>query len=565
MNIIDLLIKESESYLDVSEIGKSIQPDANAHSLPIQPLYLGLKQSSFEVAASYLPYLSKVQREAMLNIDLWIRDSLDLESFPFWIKAYAACGNGKIRTEFMLSNQFALFLKGKFHINTFDLEEPCYPEHDNYFLTEDNLLLFEFDPDNDGAYIDDVQELIKELYSEFGVENAYVYLFKIVADGFLDFQEGEFARKSVRMKELGFVSYMDALELDSPFPSVDVMVSRLKKSNQVTPVVTNEQAIQVVHAAVMSSYSEFNQTVMDELSKIDDPIRLSFLKYDFVRLLNAKIERDMALKAGTVALASAGKSVKWILELGLDFLKSEIIKNHEPVFFRYDFRDVYRAGNTLILLKQKELRVKLFNCGFSVIEKSPFLGQYLSTIIDDSFDSPIRIASEKLATKSKKVGTYNEFLEWSAVCSFVINILPFVQRFHTQFEQMEKGGLLLDSYYLNYTVDQIDFEAVLMSSFANHLLGNYQGEKGRVKKMGLTLAEFKKFATTIMDDKGEVSSLSSTGEMIDKFIADFGFSVIEGSWKYIFNILRRQMEGYDYANLPDLDFKHVGGPIILAS
>jgi hypothetical protein len=130
---------------------------------------------------------------------------------------------------------------------------------------------------------------------------------------------------------------------------------------------------------------------------------------------------------------------------------------------------------------------------------------------------------------------------------------------------MEKGGLLLDSYYLNYTVDQIDFEAVLMSSFANHLLGNYQGEKGRVKKMGLTLAEFKKFATTIMDDKGEVSSLSSTGEMIDKFIADFGFSVIEGSWKYIFNILRRQMEGYDYANLPDLDFKHVGGPIILAS
>ena len=54
---------------------------------------------------------------------------------------------GKCIFHYYSSIQKILYLKGKMSFWTFDLEEPEYPDHDNYFLTECNQLLFEFDDD----------------------------------------------------------------------------------------------------------------------------------------------------------------------------------------------------------------------------------------------------------------------------------------------------------------------------------------------------------------------------------------------------------------------------------
>ena len=66
---------------------------------------------------------------------------------------YAAPGPGhrgltgsSLQYEFTKSEEFALFLKARFNMWTFDVEDPLYPDHDNYFLTDDQMFLIAIVP-----------------------------------------------------------------------------------------------------------------------------------------------------------------------------------------------------------------------------------------------------------------------------------------------------------------------------------------------------------------------------------------------------------------------------------
>ena len=165
---ITLLLKESDSYNHLDQIEKYVDGSNDLSVLPVQPIYLALRKLPIEKVAEYLPKFSKEQREVFMDIDLWTKDEIDIEHFTFWLAAYALVESDEVKKDFVTSEQFLLFLKSKFNVWTFDAEDPNYPEHDNYFLTDDNMLLFEFDETFE--YVDEVRGLIRHLYYEFGVK-----------------------------------------------------------------------------------------------------------------------------------------------------------------------------------------------------------------------------------------------------------------------------------------------------------------------------------------------------------------------------------------------------------
>ena len=104
-----------------------------------------------------------------MDIDLW-KDELNVDQFTPWLTIYAACEDEMIQYEFT-SSEFILFFKGRFNVWTFDVEDPLYPDHDNY-LTDDSLLLIEYD--EDFKQVEELKLLIKNLYTQEGVEAAYL-------------------------------------------------------------------------------------------------------------------------------------------------------------------------------------------------------------------------------------------------------------------------------------------------------------------------------------------------------------------------------------------------------
>jgi hypothetical protein len=561
---ITLLMKESEAYNHLDQIEKYVEHSMDLSALPVQPIYLALRKLPFEKVAEFLPKFSKEQREVFMDIDLWSKDEIDIEHFNFWLLAYSLVESDEVKTDFVSSEQFLLFLKSKFNIWTFDAEEPEYPDHDNYFLTDDNLLLLEFD--ESFQFVDEVRELIRHLYYELGVENAYTFLFKMVSDSFLILQEEQYQLRRERMRDFGFVDYIDSLEVENPFINIDFLHQFIKNKTVTTGALDEVSKNQNLHNSSLVAFKDHFKKVIDQLLKISDQKRADYLQFNFVRLINSRLEYKGALKKGSVAMTRTGAQTKNLVLLGFNYLASEKIMQeyltkipNEGIFTLFDFTDLYKIGNSLIKFNLKDLKKALQTYKFEG-DHEKFLGDYWSNFLDNTFDEPVKFQSFK-SESAKAIIEVEEYEMWSYKLRTLKELLPFAQKFHATFETLKKDGRLQDSFYLNYKVDEIDFESLLLSSFANFLVGSY--DEKNISKLGLTVDEFKNFASKVVSTEGKFILTPELYKKIQNFSETFGLNQVFDFNNYIQDLLKSQLEGYEYDSLAIEDFKHIGGPIIL--
>jgi hypothetical protein len=555
-DIIQQILLESKAYTNVEMMESLVDSEKSLALLPIQPLYMAIKNLSSEQLAPHLSKFSPEQRTRFLDLDLWFKDTLDVDSFSFWVNTYLQSKSLPLLKEFTQSSEFSIYLKGVFNIWTFDLEDPQYPDHDNYFLTDDNLLLFEFHEGYEHA--DEVRALIRSLYGELGVENAYSYLFKITSESFLLMQEEEYQAKNYRLAEVGFVDYFDALKMDSYFSSQEVMDHYIKNYETRTPSIEGITIGQTLHNASLTAFKG-EESFREELEKVKDGKRKDFLHFNFIRLVNGTLALNNALKSGTLAMTRVGTKTCSLVELGYSYVSNQL-RIKESLFEKFDFVDFYRVGNTLIGLTQKKLKRGLRENSFD--EGSEFLGKNWSEFLDYSFDQPVKyVAPEGEFEKPVIVKELDVLQLWIDRSETLLGILPFASTLAKTFKDLSKESKLMDHFYLNYSVDEIDFVAIMLSSLANYSLGNYENDQN--SKMGLTINEFKTFVTLVMDTEGKVSRSNDLKKLLDKFTSQYGLKEVFNIHEMITEMLVEQLEGYDYSELNEADFKHVGGPIIL--
>lgn len=559
------LIHEADSYTSFDQIEKLVENKSDLSILPVQPVYLAIKTLPVEKVAELLPRFSKEQREIFLDIDLWQKDEVDVRNFSFWLMAYNQVQNEEVKKEFVTSEQFLIFLKSKFNIWTFDAEDPEYPDHDNYFLTDDTLLLVEFD--ENFPFVNEIRELIRHLYYELGVENAYSFLFKMVSDSYTILQEEEYQRRIERMRDFGFVDYMSALEMENPFISIDFLNKYIREKVVIATELDTNSKNQNIHNSALVSFKDQFKTVIDELMKIEDQKRLDYLQFNFVRLINSRLEFNDALKKGSVAMSRTGAQTKNLIQLGFSYLKSEVGKAqinselHHGVFEKFDFSELYKIGNSLIVFNRKKLKKALHANEFETEEKDIFLGDYWSEFLDNTFESPAKFQMPN-KDKATVISDYEIYQLWDYKTKTLIELLPFAKKFYETFNTLKEEGKLQDSYYLNYTVDTINFETLLITSFANFFLGTF--DEKNTNKLGLTLDEFKSFATKIISSDGEFVLTPLIYQKLQFFIDSFGLNQVFDINNYLQALIKNAMEGYEFSEMTDDEFKHVGGPIILA-
>lgn len=565
LTVIQKILKESEAYRSLEQIESVLQSGGGLGGFPVQPLFVLIRQLDAGKVAQVLTQLSRKQRQAFLDLDLWSKDNLDVEAFEFWIKAYSQVEDEKVLHEFIESSEFELYLKGRLNIWTFDVEDPLYPDHDNYFLTEDNLLLFEFHDEFES--IQEVRHLIKELYSKYGVEKAYARLFKLTTDSFSSMQEQEYQAKKYRLAQLGIVDYFDSLEFETVYPNQDFLDAQIRKKKRKTPRLDSLSRQQALHSSYLMAFRSDEELFSSELLKVESQERLDYLRFNFLRLVNGAVTFHEALRDGRVAMARIGNMSKASIELGFDYLnlKREVgdleIKEEQSLFDFFDFVDLYRYGKSLFSFGQKEISDALKKTVFDSDDKTPFLGKFLSELIDFSFDSPVKVCEASQEGRANIINSIKRYNEWRSQVKTLCHISPFAQKFYEVYEQMLESGGIQDRYYINYNVAEIDLEAVLISSFANFILGHYKDANSH--KMGLTLSDFREFVKIFFTPSGELIKDDKNMRGLRDFFKNYGLDSIYRIEEYFLSVLCAHLEGYDFLELKENDYKHIGGPIIL--
>ena len=336
-DLLSQLLYEAQAYKKFEDIEKLSDGGRDLSMIPIQPLYVSLQSTSKDQVAHILPKLSSEQRQALRDIDLWQKDELDPSAIYYWFEVYSMCPDDSVILEYVRSEDFLLSMKNQFTIQTFDVEDPMYPDGDNYFLTEDNLLLIEY-PEEFGL-VQELKEMIRRLYSEVGVENAYTFLFKMVVDSYQIMEETNYQEKKERLRDFGFVDYFEALQYNVSFTSLSQMDEFIRTKKSATGHLEAHSVNQSLHATSLVPYQSGMEDIKSALSAIENEERQQFLHFNFLRLVNGKMTLDDALKNGSVAMARVGQQTRQCLELGFEYTASKIAKNKQ-VFEVFDFVDL---------------------------------------------------------------------------------------------------------------------------------------------------------------------------------------------------------------------------------
>lgn len=552
MSFIKSMILESKAYLSIDNLSELVEQGKSLENLPLQPLYMAMKSLPFEQAGYYLSHFSKEQRKLMLDLDLWQKDNIDVAEFEFWLLAYSSSDDLDIRDEFAISEEFALYLKSRFNIWTFDIDDPMYPDHDNYFLTEDSLLLFEFD--EGFSLVNEIKSIVKNLYSSLGVEKAYAHLFKYVSEGYMSVVEEEYRFKKGRLVDAGFVDYYDSLEMVAPFSKIELLDYFLKNKSKTTGNLDTFSKMQVLDKRSLAVFENKENIFDHELSLLGDPIREQYLRFNFIRLMNGTLTLANAFKEGSVVCNRVGQYVWDCLNLGLHYV--EKFKTNKGAFEKFDFVDLYRVGHSLVNINNRALMKSLKT--HQLIEQDGFLGQFFERFMTGlDADRPYLDILDNKSYLDEK-GTLENIKIWSRC---LIELSPFIGKLKKTLNELKETGQLNDNYYLNYNVDQIDLESLLISSMAKIFLDVSSDQL----KLGLTLIEFKEFINKTIDGDKKLRSDKEFQDNLQKFINSYGLNEIDNVDLYLINILKLSLEDVDYENLSDEEYQHIGGPIILVS
>lgn len=522
---------------NIPDANELLEHKSQISKVPVGPMYLGLKKLDADTLTEIIPYTTPKQRSAFLDIDLWVKDDLDVSDFGYWLETYSHLKNNpEIQLEFAKSDQFQLYLKSKLNIYTFDLEDPEYPDHDNYFLTEDNLLLFEYDENY--PYAEEIQEFVKLLYSELGVENAYTFLFKAVADNFYTFCEDQYQNKKSRMQDLGFVDYYDSLSLEAPFRNIEEIKHFIltKKGDlaSLDPQLQSEKRL--------ISINDTDSELIREINNLEND-RKEYLDFSLFYTINSSMAYSQGYKKGSVAIKNISERVHNRIELGHSYIKTI----RPEVFKAFDFRDLYKVGNSLIRLAKNRLNKVKEELKDSV--DKGFLGQFWDDFITDSLDEgivKIHDFSGQMIIDNK-----DSYDQWHILITSLEQWAPFSKAFYKTYLNLKSSGSILEGYYLNYSVEEISFETLLLSCFFNTNLGKLNSEDD--KKLGITVEEFNEVLFKIKND--EVN--------IPQFLKSFGMDKVTLANEFLEYLIDDHLGGYDLAELQLEDYKHVGGPLIL--
>lgn len=554
-SFLEKLYNESLAYSSVDSIESLVEEGNSLEMIPVQPLYFALKKLPSDQISLYLEKLSPMQRKVILDIELWTKDKLDVESFHDWFLAYAHCPNAEIRYEFIQSEEFLLFLKGRFGVHTFDVHDPVYPDHDNYFLTDDSQLLIEFDEDFTDA--NELKLLVAELYDVMGVEGAYTYLFKMITDSFLIFMEDSYQQKIKDLSDFGIVDYYQALETLAPFASLPHVEYFVKTKKVIQGDVSQESANQIVSSQYLVKLKdELHTTFEEEFDKISDVKKFDWMRFNFVRLVNSKMVFDGQLKQGSIGINKTSREVSACLKLGLNYVISKV--NLEgSIFDRFTFVDLFRIGNSLVQIEKKRVEkvIRQYDKGIET-----FWGQCLNNTFENLLETPIQVGD--FAQKPTIVNSLESYQRLAIQTESIVSLLPIVNQFYQIIKGLIDEGTITASFYLNYTLEDIDFEAVIISTFMNFTLGYYK-EAEHEKKLGIKVDNFKSFLVSIFGkcifEKGNKNFIEKTRE----FAKHYGLDQISSFEGYFVSVIEENLTGYEFDHLSYDDYKHIGGPIFL--
>jgi hypothetical protein len=492
------------------------------------------------------PLLNRTQRQFFFHLQVWSGDEINLHSFEQFLTRLASLESDDHTTElqkhFLMSDDFQLFLKTKYTINSFDAEFPEYPDHDEYFLSPDNSFIFIYDNAEEAPNISRDKQLVQFYYDTVGLEPAYESLLRMMGETYSILLESKYEEKVKNDLDLGWVDYFDALEVVSLYRTES---SLRKKAKEIAAAIRantygleNDQNFKQIHFE--------NQ----ELKYFYKTLVYYWVAKGVFNKESAKTSEDSKNNFfQTISSIGVGMIV------GLQFTeKAEGIKISE--LSQLNLFELFKMGNSIIFLWKKNLQ----ECLRPIVSlgiKLEFLGVSFKEDYEKFYNLPnLKRDNEEESAQWSNYNFLESRYEWQK------EFLKLTEMLGGQYQVLVKDFKVRSELYENYNVTEITMEEIFINSIirfsVNKLKQTTDAEKGQLS-FGIWKEDFLDFLQQFpqMRPSGEFAR-----SVIKEYMREWKLPDTEEWVSYFLGLFNYHLVGINYEDMQDSEWEHVGGVVL---
>ncbi len=299
------------------EIFATPDPPAAIRALPEDELFYLVHEMGFPEAMEILVHASAPQVQAVLDLSIWDKDRVDLEKSDAWLATLVEVPPATLGrwAEGIDVELLALLIRRRAHIYDLSLEEA--PDEPEGVLWDSPDRLFTIDLPGDPDHARVTQRLLDSLY-RYSPTMMRKLLVGVRAESDAELEEEALRWRSGRLTDLGFVDYLEALEVYRELDPASVHVGEAS-APRVRPVGADDGdhlRLPALMAERLSGRTPFARAVAT-LPTREDATELHFA---LVALCNRALSANQAMPSDDEAIRDVLGRVSATLDLAIEFL-----------------------------------------------------------------------------------------------------------------------------------------------------------------------------------------------------------------------------------------------------
>ncbi len=308
-------------------------------NVPYQDLFLAIKAVGLADSQELLLLATLEQRRGFIDLDCWRKDSFHRPSFMEWMAAYLQCGpeEAAVAARAVDPNLLALFLKDNIRIHMLETDEPL-PELP-LFLTPDQRFGIEVPGEADAAT---VARLLLDVIFRMDASLGYDLIDRVHWDNQVSMEEEAYQNKRLRLEEIGFVDYYEALSIYG-----EVGTTAAPRH----PVALEEEDAQRVSStlpALLVASLAPGEHLWRALGAIRDTRRAELISQQLAALANRILSVHSVTTGDLEKVKPALEEMRDTLNLGLERLTQGRAALAASALEQHDMLGLFRTGFSLL-------------------------------------------------------------------------------------------------------------------------------------------------------------------------------------------------------------------------
>lgn len=353
----DILAAEPEKALDM--ILSSDLPASLIQSFSEQDLYFLTHGIGINDAISILALSTSEQWGYMIDVEVWKKDTLDIDSVTRWFRTLLVADGRRLVNWLLMERQefFELYLFKNIDVIVREENEDPSDFGDEYFTVDDYFYVrVKEKPDvipdrGDDEMIsqEDLDVVVRELLEKLlEIDHGLYQSIMLEAVGVIaaEIEEEVFRMRNVRLAEQGFLPFDEALEVFSPLTEEQIgemTVIRKPKKYEDDEVV----AFPLAHVAEIRGSNKFT----DALALIDGMFDLGEFEIEFAALCNQIIAAEQNVIREKETLSKVVRKAGAYVSIGLEILEGPGMAGQiesgpllQKLIMKHSLKNLFRLG-----------------------------------------------------------------------------------------------------------------------------------------------------------------------------------------------------------------------------